>query len=395
MEAQSPQTDSPSGRAITVYRANVVASSEEPFGSLVTLRQLANGQLLVNDVRGRRALLLDSSLSVIRIVADSGQSERLQYGRRPAMMVPYFGDSTLFIDGSSLSILVLDEGAKHVRTIAVRRTRDLSFITDARYGKLQLDKGGNMIYRAGPGFYSPPKELFPGMVGVMLPKDSAPLVRLHSNSQTDTITLIHTPAPRLIASADSLGAPTFISVLDPLDNFDDWAVLSDGTVGVFRGRDFTLQLFDTAGVQLPTVKVPFKWRRLTDFEKGALIDTAKARRRVADDAARAAGRPFQRVQFIDPSELADYYPAFGPNSVLADKQNHFWVKILATTQSPTIAYHIIDRAGNMLGQVLVDKVSEIVSVNEDGSVFLLTSVPQAASTPAAFRQYKLQRAYVQ
>ncbi len=393
--AQDSQT---AGKAVSPLSSsvNVLATSPETFAGFVTLRRLMNGQVLVNDTRGRRILLLDANLKVIRTVADSTRGAPIAYGRRPGMMVSYAADSTAFVDGSDISVLVLDEKGRSVRTMALRQTRDASFISDARFGKLTFDKSGNMIYKAGPAFFSPSKELFAGMSGVMLPKDSAPLVRVNSASRAiDTITFIHTPVPSMRGGVSSDGVPIFISVLNPLDTFDDWAVLSDGTIGVFRGRDFTLELFDSTATR-NAVKVPFKWRRLSDFEKAALIDSAKARRGFPAGAVSVPGSGTSRIQFVDPSELADYFPAFGPNSVLRDNKDNFWVKTLPTTQTATFTYEIIDRTGKMLRKILVDKNSEILSIDRDGSVFLLTRIEETGGhlSSAVAPAFKLQRASV-
>src|SRR6476620_4877883 len=50
------------------------ATSTETVRSLAAVRQLANGNVLVNDQAGRRVVLMDSTLKVVGVVADSTSS---------------------------------------------------------------------------------------------------------------------------------------------------------------------------------------------------------------------------------------------------------------------------------------------------------------------------------
>ena len=65
---------------------------------------------------------------------------------------------------------------------------------------------------------------------------------------------------------------------------DDWAVLSDGSVAIVRGRDYHIDWINADGSTTTSAKLPFDWQRLTDEDKAAVIDSAKK----AFDAAAAS-----------------------------------------------------------------------------------------------------------
>src|SRR5437867_11541126 len=82
----------------------VVSRWSESFGEAVFVRHLKTGGVLVNDVRNRRLLMLDASLSNPVVVADSTTATANAYGGRTAGLIAYRGDSTLFVDPQSLSM---------------------------------------------------------------------------------------------------------------------------------------------------------------------------------------------------------------------------------------------------------------------------------------------------
>ena len=61
----------PAGKITTRALAAPTATSTETIGSLAAVRQLPNGSVLVNDQARRRVLLLDSTLHLVSVVADS------------------------------------------------------------------------------------------------------------------------------------------------------------------------------------------------------------------------------------------------------------------------------------------------------------------------------------
>src|SRR5687767_2544007 len=86
----------------------VTAVAKEPLGAVSTVRHLSDGRVLVNDIVGRRVVMFDSSLATITLIADTTSATSSAYGPRPGGLIAFRGDSTLFVDPASLSMLLID-----------------------------------------------------------------------------------------------------------------------------------------------------------------------------------------------------------------------------------------------------------------------------------------------
>src|SRR5829696_3227878 len=101
------------------------AASRDTFGTILSLRHLPDGRVLVNDGTKHRVLLLDSMLRKPVVVLDSTSGSANAYGPRAAPFIPYLGDSVLFADLSSQVLLLIDPSGKVARTVAPPNPRDL------------------------------------------------------------------------------------------------------------------------------------------------------------------------------------------------------------------------------------------------------------------------------
>jgi hypothetical protein len=71
----------------------VLAASKDSLRAISNIRALPGGRLLVNDVLSRRVLMMDSSFSVVAVVADSTPSTANLRPQRH--LIGFRGDSTL------------------------------------------------------------------------------------------------------------------------------------------------------------------------------------------------------------------------------------------------------------------------------------------------------------
>ncbi|HEY8830879.1 MAG TPA: hypothetical protein VIM21_00085 [Gemmatimonadaceae bacterium] len=266
----------------------VTAVGKESLGAITTVRQLPDGRLLVNDIIGRRVVMFDSSLSSITVIADTTSATANAYGVRPGGLIAYRGDSTLFIDPASLSMLVIDPSGKIARVMSAPRANDVGFLVGGPFGNPGFDAQGRLIYRAPPRFvFSGPRPTS----GNALPQfptmpDSAALVRFDlATRKLDTVTWFKTPKINVNINRTPTGEIRVVSNVNPLPQGDDWAILPDGTIALVRGKDFHVDWVGPQGIT-SAPKIPFDWERLSDEAKVAFIDSA----RVALEKARASGQ---------------------------------------------------------------------------------------------------------
>ena len=215
-------------------------------------------------------------------------------------------------------------------------------------------------------------------------------------------------------SRDANGGIRMTSQLNPLPVVDDWTILSDGSVAIVRGRDYHVDFTGSDGTKLSAPKIPFDWQRLTDEDKVAFIDSVKAaRERMGANAPMVAGGPAagpaggapadggqqvtifggpagrearggdvlartqagapraMQVNFVAPSELPDYKPAFFAGSVRADAQNNLWIRTIPTAAiAGGAVYDVINRQGQLVDRVQIPAGRTIAGFGADGAVYL-------------------------
>jgi len=199
---------------------------------------------------------------------------------------------------------------------------------------------------------------------------------------------------------------------NPLPIVDDWAILPDGSVAFVRGADYHVDWVNADGTKTSSPKIPFDWQRLTDEDKVAFIDSVKAARArlVASLPAGAnpaavvgalgggggvptiviqggpgpgpgprpggagapAGGPTAQIDFIPPSELPDYKPAFFAGSTRVDRDGNLWIRTIPTKAiAGGPVYDVINRKGEIVERVQVPEKTSIIGFGENGTVVLV------------------------
>ena len=111
------------------------------------MRQLPGGRLIVNDIQKRQLLMFDNTLANATVIADSVSGGANAYGPSAGGIIPYFGDSTLFVDPRDLSMFVIDPAGTIARVAAVPRSQDAGTLGSNMLGSPALDSKGRIVYR--------------------------------------------------------------------------------------------------------------------------------------------------------------------------------------------------------------------------------------------------------
>ncbi|HEV7991526.1 MAG TPA: hypothetical protein VGP25_06845 [Gemmatimonadaceae bacterium] len=269
--------------------------TSDALGAVSAVRQLPGGRVLVNDPAKRRVLLLDSTLKQIAVVADTTAATRNAYGSRGGGLLAYRGDSTLFVDPASLSMLVIDPMGKVTRVMAAPRAQDVQFLLGGPLGNPGFDAKGRLVYRVldFPGGQRRPEPGQPPAAPVL--PDSSPIVRYDLlTRKLDTAAFVKVAAPRMSVTATENGGFTILPIMNPLPQVDDWAVLPDGTIAIVR-KDYHVDFVSADGGTSSAPKIPFDWQRLTDSAKVAIIDSSKAAMERARASMATGGGDGQRI----------------------------------------------------------------------------------------------------
>ncbi|MDB4913933.1 MAG: hypothetical protein JWM95_1577 [Gemmatimonadetes bacterium] len=431
--AQAPSTTA-NTKVVTRQLAAATATSPEILGSVAAMRELPNGNVLVNDQARHKVLLLDKDLKLVSIVADSTSNTGNAYGVQAGGLLPFRGDSTLFVDPASLSMLVIDPNGKIIRTMAAPRPNDIRFLTGGALGNPGFDANGRLVYRTLDfGFGRGGRGPQPGQPFTMpTPPDSAALVRFDlTTRKLDTAGFFKLAKTYMNMTQDDNGRMNVSVQINPLPVVDDWAVMSDGTIAFIRGRDYHVDFVGANGVVTRGDKVAYDWQRMNDDDKQAFLDSSK----VALEKARAAGPqalaataggnggdplgggnamaqafgfgglgggrgdggirvqigggdgggpgrggpggpgggngPQVALNMVPPSELPDYKPVFAQGAVRADMDDRLWVRTIATKVTTGGAiYEVLDRAGKLVDRVQIPAGRAIAGFGKGGVVYL-------------------------
>ena len=260
--------------------ATASAISKELIGNITHVRELPDGRVLANDAMRRRLLLMDTSLAVVGVVLDSLAEISNSYGARPAGLIPHRGDSTLFVDITSYTMLVIDPAGKLARARAVPRIDDMYWLAAPPiYGLPTTDPRGRIVYRqaARP---TPPKVAPPrGVPWFPQEPDSAFVVAIDLETRKlDTLGVVKVPKSSFQVRQINTSYGTswsFSSMTNPLPTTDDWALLPDGTVAFVRARDYRVEYRAPDGTWTSGPKLPYPWQRLTDEDKQRIVDSVR------------------------------------------------------------------------------------------------------------------------
>jgi hypothetical protein len=390
----------------------VIAASNETFGEMVWVRHIKAG-VLVNDVRNRRLLMLDSTLSNPVVIADSTPATANAYSGRSAGLIAFRGDSTLFVDPQSMSMQVIDPAGKIVRTMAVPRSQDAMVLGNTMFGTPAFDASGRLVYRTFPRPQGRGREGPGGNVPFTPPEipDSVAVTRVDLTSrQVDTVAFVKIPKVKLDVQRDDNGRMRINAQMNPLPVVDEWAVLSDGSIAIVRGHDYHIDWIRPDGSRSSSPKMPFNWQRMTDEDKVAFLDSLKvARERMAANAQTpampgaaggggvaagggAAGGGGQttivigggppgagggmaggrEMSFVSASDLPDYKPPFFAGAARADADGFLWIRTIPTKGvAGGPVYDVINAKGELVERVQLPKDRTIVGFGAGGVVYLL------------------------
>jgi hypothetical protein len=262
--------------------ATASALSTEQLGVITSVRELADGRVLVNDGVRRRLLLMDTTLRTVEVVLDSLSEISNTYGTRPGALLPFRGDSILFVDPASLAIVVLDPAGKLARVRSVWRVAHVSYFSNSTgfMGWPGIDSKGRMVYRI-PAQAAPPKVAPPpGVPYFPQDPDSAFVIAVDIDTRkVDTLGVVKIPKSNMTIRMMPSGGFMLDRSLNALPTTDDWAVLPDGRVAFVRWRDYRIDYLNPDGKWTSSEKLPFDWQRLTDADKERLIDSVTTMQR--------------------------------------------------------------------------------------------------------------------
>lgn len=384
-------------------------SAPGELGAVSMVRALSTGAVLVNDVTRRQLVLFDKNLVKRKVIADSTIETGKSYGSALGGLLAFSGDTSLFVDPTTLSMLVIDPNGEVARVMSVPSTKDVQSMIGGPFGTPALDMKGRIVCRTvlkpQPLVVMSGKSAAKSTLSVQT-DDSALIYRIDIRTRaTDSLTYVRIPSESRSLSVDERDNRTLHIRRNPLPVVDDWAVMSDGRVAIVRGADFHVEWFGLDGSAVSTPRVPFPWERLSDEAKERLVDSLQAdasrRRRERESQLRSnpgstprstdgfeASLPIvvvngymqsegpprvpgRRETIMDPPSvklLPDYRPAFRIGSARGDAEGNLWVRTTTPSDAGAI-YAVISPNGTLIDRVKVP-FGRVIAGFAAGTVYL-------------------------
>jgi len=464
----------------TVDLTSPSARTEIALTAVQGVRETPDGRLLVNDAGRRQLHLFDASLTTSTVLIDRSATRN----RAPfSELVAFVGDSSLFGDPLLTPLdgmLILDGQGKTAHSIPTppfittkaarvdwlsRKPGQLATDTPVTASGIRgVDAKGRLVYAAqqADGMLGYTTRSIVSKRTVLQPKDTgsradalrqlSSLAEIHGvmsgvEGVADTVPIrAFDPVTRVVDTLAYVMQPPNVLQLpltnasskvipveakdgkprgatyqvNPLRSMDEWAVLSDGTIGIVRGADYHVDWIRPDGTRASSPKLPFTWTPLGDVEKQRLVDSARvaldsavlrdrgrlssfddsallnarasfrfqtdstgAQRRVqrargqvsppTDDAFRyATWLRANQYQMAPLSEIADHYPPISRGAVLADRDGNLWIlpNVAAQVKDGPRVYDVVNPARGLVRRVRIPAGRTIVGFGPQGVVYL-------------------------
>ncbi|HYV98742.1 MAG TPA: hypothetical protein VE967_14900 [Gemmatimonadaceae bacterium] len=373
-EAQDPK------RAPIRPLGAIVAKAPVTFDTLINVRGLSDGRIIVNDAVGFKLVSLDASFTKVTVWSDTTPATKHNYGTQPAVIMPGLADSSIMMEMRSSSLVAIDPQGNFGRVFALPKAGDATNVAlSTMYGGAGFDPKGRIVYVARP---DPIAVGNPGCSPTKpaLSADSTWLVRADFDTrQIDTLARIKFSylAGDLIPNPNQAGCWTWRQKADVLPyHGDQWTVLPDGAVAIVREQDYHIDWIGLDGKMTSSPKMPFDWRPITDDEKQRMIDSAT---KMMDSIAAArpipAGAP---PNFKNPSrpvvsaaQIPDYVPPTRLGSMKVDFDGNLWIPPSTSRDARGgILYDVVNRKGEVFERVQLPAGRAIAAFVPGGRVVL-------------------------
>jgi hypothetical protein len=402
----------------------VQATSPTIFKTITTVRPLSDGRVLVNDAISRQIVSLDASLAKATVVVDSAGGKANSYGAGSGGLLPHLADSTLFVDRTAQALVVIDPAGNLARVTPLPGRNSYLYLTAASnlYGFPGVSPSVGLVYESPPSATgSIPRRPPPGAPDtVVLRGDTSRVIAYNlTTHRSDTLAAITTGRgmlTRVTSTGTSTDRPPIMA--SQFRVVDGWALMTDGSVAVVRGRDYRIEWINVDGTRTSSSRIAHEWQRNSDDDKTRIADSLNRTTRMMDSmsvdrwlrdstaiangkgdsvqASRVAsltstlsmsGAPDPRFLSllstaviarptpqtpVHPKDIPDYMPAIDAlsGSVRADGDNNVWIRVRLPTRTPDPVYDIVNRQGVLVDRVAVPRAKTIVGFGP-GVVYLM------------------------
>ena len=304
------------------------------FSDLTTIRELADGRVLLFDRKEERLVVGDFPSGTVYDVARRGQGPaEFEF---IATLLPLGGDTTIAADMTRRWLILVGDSV--VRKVLLEHP-----VLQRTLAPLGTDQNGHMLSR-----------IFAGSLGG--PAESTLVALVHRVSgKVDTIARMAVEGRRgAVSTVTTPGLGRGVSVRRvPLSVSETPLLFFDGWVAVVRLDPYRVDWRAPDGRWTLGRPLPVRPARMTAAEKAGYI----------------ARNPWSRNATDWPAELP---PFENPATLLASPDGLLLVKRLPTLAEPGTRYDVVDRAGNRRAQLVLPANEHVLGFGSNSLYVVVT-----------------------
>lgn len=332
------------------------ASFPEPFSSVIGLRELADGRVVIADRLEQTVSILTLADGDLTPVGRQGQGPG-EYAM-PGPLFPFPGDSTLMVDFGAMRA-VLIAGERLGRTIPLASGDGLPLIPRA------ADARGRL-------YGSLPTIARDGSAGAA---DSAPVTRLDpATGAMDTAAWVKSGSGGAVAAmrrSGSGGGQMRFSGMRPYAADDGWTVAPDGRVALVHASDYHVDWITPDGKRTSGPPLAFTPVKIGKAEKEEWADrmsggTAVMVMRTGGGNATSGAPPAFRPPRpnIDEQDWPETKPPFVAGSQRTSPEGELWIQVSQPASAKGELWDVIDARGQRARQVALPEGRRLVALGK-------------------------------
>jgi hypothetical protein len=333
----------------------------EPFTNLRSVRELADGRVILLDVQEQALYLVDF-----------GRETPTEIGRRgsgpgeyalPLSLLSLAGDTTLVFDaGNARYLFILPDGTPGVTFSLPSPSGEVSFqVPEAADAKGRIYFGGGVSFNTTGG-------------GRPEIPDSFPIYRYdRASTRYDTLGYLSRPVPKFDGgggaiqlqggSGELMGLPR----PQPFAPRDAWAVSADGRVGVARASTYRVEWWVDRDTRQVGPAIPTRPIRVTDRDKEAFKTQGDGRVMIMSTPGGSRRLPMPKAENVT---FPKTKPPFLRDAVRAAPDGTLWVLRSRAADDPIPTYDVFDEAAQLVRRVVLPETTRLLGFG-NGAVYLI------------------------
>ncbi len=390
---------------------SVVATATTPFNRIGQVVSQSDGHVFVTDAGNRILWRFDGALANPTMVLDSAGGKDNSFSANSFLM-PFGGDSALFDDARAKALVVIGPTGEIARVMASPPTGASTgppfAIRASQFGYPTFSPVLGLVYKwlatAPLPMSPPPATPAGGEVTVRTGIDTMAVVRMNFATRAiDTVARLSTDQAESRTFRNSKIASSSGYSL-PFPFYDEVVVTTDGSIAIFHAREYRIEWINVDGTRSAGVRMPFAWQRISEADRARFLDSLNGlkrhtydslvARRAADSASTGAAPtttrprvsadgvrtevkvstfPPQMETLTVPEDIPDFRPPTGVKALLADADDHIWIRPLPPVPQPgaDAVWDVIDRQSQLIDRVRVPDGVAIAGFAPGGFVFLI------------------------